>query len=212
MTFTTTTKIAVGAALAIAGAVSMATPAPVSADQRSAAQMREVCAKSVYVKKAPGVIPVGSVTRGEKVEIARFSKSGGYALIVARRPTHTTRGWVPRKYLSAEGTRAEFAKTSRYSVRIVNSLAGGDPGFLYVGGPANITVQDKQRAGQKVKVCVTPNPLERSSCRTGQTGRTIDTVVWSEAVPTEVRIEIEGGPVLVDMVHPYAIPVTGESR
>ena len=55
-----------------------------------------------------------------------------------------------------KGKSAEFAKTSRYSVRIVNSLAGGDPGFLYVGGPANITVKDKQRAGQRVTVCMTP--------------------------------------------------------
>lgn len=209
MTFST--RIIVSAALAIAGA-SMAIPAAASTQQRADSQTREVCAKSVYVKKAPGVIPVGSVGRGEQVEVTRYSKSGRFAHIVARRPEHTTRGWLERRYLCAKGERAEFAKTSRYSVRIVNSLAGGDPGFLYVGGPANITVKDKQRAGQKLTLCVMPAPVERSSCRTGRTGHTIDTIVWSAAVPTQVRIEIDGGPVLTDTVHPFAMPMRGESR
>lgn len=204
-----TTKMTFGAVVAIA---SIALTTAASAEQRAAQQMREVCAKSVYVKESPGAIPVGSVGRGEQVEITRYSKSGGFAHIVARRPMHTTRGWIPRRYLCPKGERAEFAKTSRYSVRIVNSLAGGDPGFLYVGGPANITVKDRERAGQTLKVCVTPAPVERSSCRTGRTGRTIDSVAWSEAVPTQVRIEIDGGPVLVDTVRPYAVPVTGGSR
>lgn len=209
MTFTT--KITVSAALAIAGA-SMAIPAAAATQQRAEAQMREVCAGSVYVRQAPGLIPVGSVGRGEQVEITRHSRSGRFAHIVARRPGHTTRGWLERRYLCAKGERAEFAKTSRYSVRIVNSRAGGDPGFLYVGGPANITVRDRQRAGQKLTLCVTPAPVERSSCRTGRTGRTIDTVVWSAAVPTQVRIDIDGGQVLTDTVHPFAMPARGESR
>ncbi|HVF79495.1 MAG TPA: hypothetical protein VNA28_14460 [Solirubrobacteraceae bacterium] len=210
MTFTT--KITVGTALAVAAVVSSAVPAATSAQPRAAAEMREVCAQSVYVKQAPGVIPVGSVRRGEEVEVTRYSTSGRFAHIVAHRPMYTTRGWVPRRYLCAKGKRAEFAKTSRYSVRIVNSPAGGDPGFLYVGGPANVTVIDRERAGQTLKLCVTPAPVERSSCRSGRAGRTIDSVAWSEAVPTEVRIEIDGGPVLVDTVHPYAVPVIGDSR
>ncbi len=207
-----TAKFTVSAALAVAGAACVAAPAAASAEQRDGAQLREVCASSAYVKQAPGRILVGSVTRGEQVEVTRYSRSGRFAHIVARRPRFTTRGWIERRYLCAKGTRAEFAKTSRYSVRIVNSPAGGDPGFLYVGGPANITVEDKQRAGQKLKLCITPAPIERSSCRSGQTGRTIDSIAWSEAVPTTVRIEIEGGPVLTDTVRPYAITVAGEAR
>lgn len=125
-------KIAVCAAVAVAAAASIAVPAAASAAQR--ADTREVCAKSVYVKRAPGVIAVGSVYRGEKVQITRYSKSGRFAHIVAPRPGFTARGWVERAYLCAKGKRAEFARTSRYSVRIVNSPAGG-PGFFYVGDP-----------------------------------------------------------------------------
>lgn len=203
------TKMTFSAAVAIA---SIAIPAASSAAHHPAKQMREICAKSVYVKQTPGTIPVGTVGRGEQVEVTRYSASGRFAQIVADRPMYTTRGWIPRRYLCAKGERAEFAKTSRYSVRIVNSLAGGDPGFLYVGGPANITVKDRQHAGQTLRLCVTPAPIDRPSCRSGRTGHTIDTVAWSEAVPTEVRIEIDGGPVLVDTVHPYAVPVTGGAR
>ncbi|HVF78959.1 MAG TPA: hypothetical protein VNA28_11740 [Solirubrobacteraceae bacterium] len=193
---------AAGGAVPVASLAAGETPA---AD----AQKREVCAKSAYVKKAPGVIPVGTVFRGEQVRITRRSASGRYVHIVAVRPRFTVKGWIDATYLCKQGQRAEFAKTSRYSVRIVNSLAGGDPGFLYVGGPANITIRDAERAGQRLTLCVTPAPEQRPSCRSGRTGRTIDTIVWSQAAPTEVRITIDGGPVLVDTVRPYAVPGPG---
>lgn len=200
----TITKIP-AVAVAVAAAAGIAAPAASSADGGARAEMREVCAKSVYVRERPGVIPIGSVHRGESVRVTRRSSSGTWARVVVSRPKRTVRGWMPVAYLCAKGRRAEFAKTSRYSVRIVNSLAGGDPGFLYVGGPANVTVTDRQRAGQKIRLCVTPAPIERSSCRTGRTGQTIDTVVWSAPVATTVRIEIEDGPVLEDTVYPYAV-------
>lgn len=193
------------AVLSITAAAAAAMPVPALAASAVGASSpaREVCASSVYVKKQPGVIPVGTVFKGEKVHVTRYSRSGGYAQIVARRPGFTVRGWVPVRYMCAEGRSAEFAKTSRYSVRIVNSRAGGDPGFFYVGGPANITVKDRQRAGQKLELCVTPAPESRPPCRTGHTGRTIDTIVWSKATATKLRITIEGGPVLVDTIYPY---------
>jgi hypothetical protein len=114
--------------------------------------------------------------------------------------------------LCAKGQAAEFMKTSRYSVRIVNSPAGGDPGFFYVGGPANVTVTDTQRADQPLTLCITPAPIERSSCRTGRTGTTIDSIAWSAGGPTEVRISINGGPVLADTVYPYAVGASETSR
>jgi len=193
------------AVLSITAAATAGMPVPALAASAAGASSltREVCGSSVYVKKQPGVVPVSSVSKGEKVNVTRYSRSGGYAQIVARRPGFTVRGWVPVRYLCAEGRSAEFAKTSRYSVRIVNSLAGGDPGFFYVGGPANITVKDRQRAGQKLQLCVTPAPESRQSCRTGHTGRTIDTIVWSKATATKLRITIQGGPVLIDTIHPY---------
>jgi hypothetical protein len=191
-----------------AACLSLAAPAASasdSADQDRAPQ-REVCARTVYVKKRPGAIVAGTLMRGERVDVERYSASRRFVQIVARRPrNHTIRGWVPARYLCAEGQRAQFAKTSRYSVRIVNSRAGGDPGFLYVGGPANITVKDEQRAGQALTLCVTPAPTDRPSCRSGRTGHTIDTIVWSQPVATQVSIAIEGGPVLVDSVYPYAV-------
>lgn len=207
-------KITSMSALAITLAASVALPAAstaASAAKRSA-QMREVCARSTYVKERPDVIPLNTVFRGEKVEVGRRSRSGKWVRALVRRPALTTRGWVKVADLCAGGRSAEFMKTSRYSVRIVNSPAGGDPGFFYVGGPANITVKDRQRAGQAVTVCVTPAPIERSSCRTGHTGQTIDSIAWSEGGPTEVRIAIDGGPVLVDTIYPFVIHAPGASR
>jgi hypothetical protein len=204
-TITAVTAIAIGAAATIATqpAVYAATPAKAPA----AAQQREVCAPQTYVKPRPDAVMIGSVAKGEKVAVQRYSRSGHWAKIVARRPTFTTRGWVSVADLCAKDKHAEFAKTSRYSARIANSRAGGDPGYLYVGGPANITVKDNEHAGQALTLCITPAPEERPSCRRGITGRTMDTIVWSKGGPTEVRITIDGGPVLVDTVYPWAIPV-----
>lgn len=207
---TTTRRINALTAVAIAAAAVAAVPGAASAAPAKT-QLREVCAFT-YVTKTPDRIPVGSVQKGEKLELGRRSPSGKWAYTVVRRPKFTTRGWVKVAALCEKGQRAEFMKTSRYSVSITNSRAGGDPGFLYVGGPANITVRDKERAGQPVKVCITPAPIERSSCRTGRTGQTIDTIVWSAAAPTEVRVAIEGGPVLSEKVYPYAVPVREARR
>ncbi len=92
------TAVAVSAALSFGGAAAVA--------DSPAKQMREVCAKSVYVKERPGVIPVGSVTKGQKVQVTRFSKSGRYAHVVAKQGNYTTRGWVPTRYLCAKGEHA----------------------------------------------------------------------------------------------------------
>jgi hypothetical protein len=199
----TSLAVAVAGVAAIASASAFAAP---SATQSGATNLREVCAKTAYVKQQPGSIPHNTVFRGEKLTVTRYSASRRFAHVVGPRPGFTIRGWIDVAHLCAKGTSAEFAKTSRYSVRIVNSLAGGDPGFFYVGGPANITVKDRQRAGQAVTVCMTPAPMERDSCRTGHTGQTIDSIVWSGNEPTEVRITIDGGPVLVDTVYPYPNP------
>ena len=91
------TAVAVSATLGFGGAAAVAD---------STEQMREVCAKSVYVKKRPGVIPVGSVTEGQRVQVTRFSESGRYAHVVAKQGNYTTRGWVPARYLCAKGARA----------------------------------------------------------------------------------------------------------
>lgn len=195
--------------------LSVAAPAALASDSADPdrTEQREVCAKTVYVKKRPGAILAGTLMRGERVEVMRYSASRRFAQIVARRPrNYTIRGWLPARYLCGKGQRAQFARTTRYSVRIVNSPAGGDPGFLYVGGPANITVKDKQRAGQALTLCVTPAPIDRPSCRSGRTGHTIDTIVWSQPVATQVSIAIENGPVLVDSVYPYAVHATSSSR
>lgn len=212
MTFTRTIALT---AAGIAAAATLTASVAIAGDPatQDRATQREVCAKTVYVKKRPGAIVNGTLMRGERVDVRRLSASGRFAQVAARRPgEYTIRGWVPTRYLCAPGQRAEFAKTSRYSVRIVNSLAGGDPGFLYVGGPANITVNDSQRAGQALTLCVTPAPIKRSSCRNGHTGHTIDSIAWSSPGATQVRIAIEGGPVLVDTVYPYAVSAAGSSR
>ena len=98
VSFSGITAIAVSAALSFGGAAAVA--------DSPARQMREVCAKSVYVKQRPGVIPVGSVTQGQRVQVTRFGKSGRYAHVVAKQGSYTTRGWVPTRYLCAKGEHA----------------------------------------------------------------------------------------------------------
>jgi len=77
----------------------MATAAVPAAGAASTDKVREVCAKSVYVKKQPGVGLVGSVTKGQKVTVTRYSQSRTFAHIVARAPGRTVRGWMPTRYL-----------------------------------------------------------------------------------------------------------------
>jgi len=48
---------------------------------------------------------------------------------------------------------------------------------------------------------MTPAPLERRPCRNGYTGRTIDSIVWSQAGSTKVRIAIQGGPLIIKTVN-----------
>ena len=85
------------AAITVVMATAAAGAAPAGAAPGD--QVREVCAKSVYVKKQPGVLPVGSVTQGQTVTVTRYSPSGRFARIVARTPGYTVRGWVPERYL-----------------------------------------------------------------------------------------------------------------
>lgn len=66
-----------------------------------------------------------AVRAGGRDRHDRGGGDGDFVEIVARRPGFTLKGFVERRYLCASGERAQFAKTSRYSVRIVNSLAGG---------------------------------------------------------------------------------------
>ena len=77
----------------------MATAAVPAAGAASTDKVREVCAKSVYVKKEPGRILAGTVTKGQKVTVTRYSASGRFAKIVARTPKYTVRGWMPTRYL-----------------------------------------------------------------------------------------------------------------
>jgi hypothetical protein len=196
------TLVVLAASATLASSPVLAAP-PASA--AAAAPLREVCAETAYVTKRPAAIPLSTAFRGEKLRVTRYSASRRFAHVEGPRPGFTIRGWIDVANLCAKGTSALYVRTSRYSVRLVNSPAGGDPGFLYVGGPANITVKDRQRAGQPVTVCVTPAP-ERGACRSGHTGQTIDSIVWDQATATEVRITIEGGPVLAFTVHPYPNP------
>ncbi len=196
---TGTASIVIAAAAAAAPTALAGTPA----QSAGAKQVREVCAQT-YVKKRPGSIVAGTVYKGDKVEVRRHSESGDWAYVVFKRFDYTGKGWLLVSDLCARGRSAEFAKTSRYSVKIANSPVGGDPGFFYVGGPVNITVTDKQRAGQRLTLCVAPAPEQQPACRAGTTGRTLSTIVWAKPVPTEVKISIDGGPTLTDTVRPWA--------
>ncbi len=195
------TRFTLAAAAAIATAATVL-PAGASAAgspvDRAASKARTVCAPGTYVKERPDAIPVDYLKKGETIDIKRYSPSGRWAYATLRGSQHAHRnyGWVKVADLCAKGS---AATSKRYSVRIAPGSA--DTGPVYVGGLSNITVKDAQRAGQRLQLCITPAPTERPSCRSGRTGRTIDTIAWSQAGPTKVRIAIEGGPVIVKTVN-----------
>jgi len=189
------------AAVAVAVAAS-ALPAGASAASTHA---RDVCAPHAYITERPASIPLDSLFEGETVDVQRYSSSRQWAYGKPRgsKHAHLEGGWVKVADLCAKVSSAKAkssaAKSKRYSVRIDPGTAATGP--VYVGGVSNITVKDAKRAGQRLKLCITPAPTERPSCRSGRTGRTIDTIAWSKAGPTKVRIAIEGGPVIVKTVN-----------
>ncbi len=186
------------AAVATAGLAAVALPGGASAKQTAATQVREVCAQSTHVTERPATKVRDTLRKGEKVDVSRYSPSGAWAYGKPRgaQHAHLPGGWVRVADLCAKGS---AAKPKRYSVRISPGGSGELP--VYVGGVSNITVKDAQRAGQRLQLCITPAPTERPSCRSGRTGRTIDTIAWSQAGPTKVRIAIEGGPVIVKTIN-----------
>ena len=98
------TAIAASAALSFGGAAAVA--------DSSAKQMREVCAKSVYVKERPGVIPVGSVTKGQQVQVTRLA-----------RPADTRTSWPSRATTPLVGGCPRGISVRRASTRSSRPLA-----------------------------------------------------------------------------------------
>jgi len=55
--------------------------------------LREVCADSTYVTLKPGAVFSGTLTKGQRIRVTRFSPSGKFAYGMAR--GHVNRhGWV----------------------------------------------------------------------------------------------------------------------
>lgn len=111
---------------------------------------------------------------------------------------------------------AAFAQAStagsRYVVTVGNQGAGGDPGVLYVGGPANFTLRDRQGGDQALELCVTPAPVDQPSCRRGRTNKVISGPAFSAAGETRVRFEMDGGAVVERTVEVATPAVARESR
>jgi hypothetical protein len=72
--------------------LTLATPA-LAADNTDKTGVREVCAKSAYVKRSPGVVVIGTLFKDQKIKVTRYDKSGkhayGYAYGHVRK-----HGWV----------------------------------------------------------------------------------------------------------------------
>jgi hypothetical protein len=101
---------------------------------------------------------------------------------------------------------------SRYVVTVGNQGAGGDPGVLYVGGPANFTLRDRQGADRAFELCVTPAPLDQPSCRRGRTNKVISGPAFSAAGETRVRFTLDGGTVIERTVEVATPAVARKSR
>jgi hypothetical protein len=88
-----------------------------------------------------------------------------------------------------------------YSTHVSNSIAGGDPGYFYVGGPLNATLRDAEERDQRYELCMTPAPIDRDPCATGRTGRPITGLAPSEVGRTKLRFEVPEGPVIVRYIN-----------
>jgi hypothetical protein len=58
--------------------LTLATPA-LAADNAAKTGVREVCAKSAYVKRSPGVVVIGTLFKDQKIKVTRYDKSGEHA-------------------------------------------------------------------------------------------------------------------------------------
>lgn len=110
---------------------------------------------------------------------------------------------------AAWGTVALAGGEGRYSTRVVNSIAGGDPGFFYVGGPLNIRLIDRQGGTGRYDLCVTPAPIDKPSCRRARANRTVDSLAPSQVGLTKLRFEIPGRKVIVRFIRVRRAPTAG---
>jgi hypothetical protein len=97
----------------------------------------------------------------------------------------------------APGLASEAFASSSYSIRVVNSGAGGGGRVFHVGSPINITVLDRAgRSHKKISICLTPAPISKPSCHVAHLNRTLDSLAPSAAGRTKIRVKI-GTTVLV---------------
>jgi hypothetical protein len=72
--------------------LSLTTPA-LAADHGGKTGVRDVCAKSAYVKRSPGFVVIGTLFKEQKIKVTRYDRSGkhayGYAYGHVRK-----HGWV----------------------------------------------------------------------------------------------------------------------
>lgn len=80
----------------------------------------------------------------------------------------------------------------RYTLTVGNQAAGGDPGVLYVGGPANFRVRDRTGEDRPVELCITPAPIDQPGCRTIRTNRTVSGPAFSQAGETTISYAVGG--------------------
>lgn len=88
--------------------------------------------------------------------------------------------------------------TDAYVVTVNNEGTGGNPGFLYVGGPEKITLlRDRDNAeAQPYELCIKPRPVEKPSCLHGTTGKTINAPAPSVTGLTTYRFTLANGTVV----------------
>ena len=90
--------------------------------------------------------------------------------------------------------------SSRFTIRVSNSGAGGDPGYFYVGGPINVTVIGSAPA-RTYEICMKPPAIDSASCRHGRVGRTLDRLgAPSKAGQTKLRLDFGHGSVFVKYI------------
>jgi hypothetical protein len=95
--------------------------------------------------------------------------------------------------VAGQSALAAPSANARYSIRVVNSGAGGGGAVFHTGSPINITVVDRRsKESRPITICLVPAAIAKPSCHAAHLNRTLDSLAPSAAGITRIRVKIAG--------------------
>lgn len=170
-------------------------------------------------KYAGGTFYAGLLKKRQSFDIERMSPGGwawGYAhghaskcawvkaADVGGRPAKQPSGLARR---CGSPPRKPATQKPRFVVHVANSGAGGGGPTFHIGSPINITIRDRDSRSTRrlLRLCLTPAPIDRPSCRSGHVNRVIATLAPSKAGTLTIRATIDDGPTLIRKITVRAV-------